>query len=194
MIPDPIKKAARPVAEQRRAAAIGPDAGRKLAAVVAAGAKGLGLAGQPKNISAFFSMGTEIDTAPLIAWLTDAGHQVVLPVVVAKATPLAFRAWKPGEPLVSGGFGTSIPAPEAPELTPDVLFVPLLEFDRFGYRLGYGGGFYDRTLAKLRAEGRPLAIGIGIEAQRVDRVHVGPHDQRLDWLATDVSLRPAEIE
>ncbi len=82
-------------------------------------------------------------------------------MVVAKAQPLTFRAWRTGEALADGGFGTSIPVPEAETVTPDILFVPLLAFDKAGYRLGYGGGFYDRTLEKLRRRGRGRGAAFG---------------------------------
>lgn len=183
------KIAARKAAEAARADGATAAGGQWLAAGVAAAAADLGLARGPRRVSAVWSMGTEIDTRPLVDWLLAAGHELLLPVVAAKATPLVFRRWCHGEPLVPGGFGTSIPAPEAPEMAPEILFVPLLSFDDDGYRLGYGGGFYDRTLEALRAAGDVVAVGIGYAAQRVDRVLRGPHDQRLDWLATDEGVR-----
>lgn len=169
-----------------------PDAGFRLAEHIMASAGALGLLGAPKTVSVFWSMGAEIDTGPLLDELGAAGHQTALPVVVAKAQPLAFRAWRTGEALADGGFGTSIPVPEAETVTPEILFVPLLTFDRAGYRLGYGGGFYDRTLEKLRREAAggvpPLAVGIAFSAQQVDTVPRGPYDQPLDWVATETGL------
>ncbi|MDA0997724.1 MAG: 5-formyltetrahydrofolate cyclo-ligase, partial [Proteobacteria bacterium] len=130
-------------------------------------------------------------TRALIGWLQEAGHQVLLPVVVGKAAPLMFRVWRAGDPLVAGGFGTQVPSPGAKALIPEVLFVPLLAYDDDGYRLGYGGGFYDRTLEMLRGGGNPIAIGVAYAAQRVDSVPRTPHDQRLDWLATEAGVSPA---
>jgi len=169
-----------------------PDAGQKLCEHVMAAADELGLSGSPKTVSVFWSMGSEIDTRPLLTALGAAGHETCLPVVVAKAQPLEFRAWSVGAPLVDGGFGTSIPPASAKVVTPDILFVPLLMFDAAGFRLGYGGGFYDRTLEKLRlnapADAPPLAVGIAFSAQRVDTVPRGPHDQQLDRVVTETGL------
>jgi 5-formyltetrahydrofolate cyclo-ligase len=132
-------------------------------------------------------MGVEIDVKPLLAQLHASGHPVGLPVVVKKGEPLVFRQWHPGMALVSGGFGTEVPPPVAPEVTPRVLIVPLLAFDGEGYRLGYGGGFYDRTLDKLRtgSAADPLAVGVAYSAQHVARVPRDDFDQPLDWIATE---------
>jgi 5-formyltetrahydrofolate cyclo-ligase len=137
------------------------------------------------TISGFWPMGDEMDVTPLLAQLHAAGHPIGLPVVVKKGEPLIFRSWQPGQTLVSGGFGTEIPAPSAPEVVPDVLIVPLLAFDSNGYRLGYGGGFYDRTLHKLRGNGNALAVGVGYAAQHVVRVPRDEYDQPLDWIITE---------
>jgi len=166
-----------------------PDAGENLSRFIMAADDTLGLCDDPKTISIFWPMGSEIDTRPLIMALSDAGHTTALPVVTAKESPLIFRAWRRGDPLVDGGFGTSIPDDDAPEVLPDILFVPLLSFDDAGYRLGYGGGFYDRTLLKLRTEGRADAVGVAFSAQRVDTVIRGPHDQPLDWMATELGVQ-----
>jgi 5-formyltetrahydrofolate cyclo-ligase len=108
-----------------------------------------------------------------------------LPVVVRRGLPLLFRAWHPGQPLVTGSFGVPRPDKDQPELTPRVLIVPLLAFDRAGYRLGYGGGFYDRTLAALRQRKPITAIGVGYVAQELPQVPHGPMDQRLDYVLTE---------
>ena len=136
-------------------------------------------------ISAFHSFGTEISTFELFDKLVADGWTTALPIVVAKNTPLVFRKWAPGEPLVSGLWDIQIPPSSAPEVQPDVLLVPLLAFDRQGYRLGYGGGFYDRTLEKLRATKKVTAIGIAYAAQEVDSVLRDEHDQQLDWIMTE---------
>ncbi len=169
-----------------------PDAGVRLCGHILSHAGDLGLLSGARTVSAFWSMGSEIDTLPLLQALAAAGHQTALPVVVGKAQPLIFRAWRSGEPLADGGFGTSIPPASAKTVIPDILFVPLLTFDRAGYRLGYGGGFYDRTLEKLRLnaapDAQPLAVGIAFSGQQVDTVPRGPHDQQLDWVATETGL------
>ncbi|MBO6946926.1 MAG: 5-formyltetrahydrofolate cyclo-ligase [Rhodospirillales bacterium] len=172
-----------------------PDGGIRLAAHVRDKAETLGLAGVPKTASVFWSMGNEIDTGPLLKILHTMGHRTALPVVAKKAAPLIFRLWAPGDALADGGFGTSIPAADAEEVTPDVLFVPLLAFDNDGFRLGYGGGFYDRTLEMLRAGSDDvIAIGVAFSGQRVDTVPRGPHDQPLDWIATELGVSRFEPE
>jgi len=145
-------------------------------------------AGTP--ISGFWPMGDEIDIVPLLSQLHVSGHPIGLPVVVGKAQPLIFRSWHPGLALVAGGFKTEVPPPSSPELAPEILIVPLLAFDAEGYRLGYGGGFYDRTLEKLRNAGRrPLAVGVAFSAQHVARVPRDHYDQPLDWIVTEKSAQ-----
>lgn len=136
-------------------------------------------------VSAFWPMGSELDLRPLMHALHEAGHPIGLPVVVGRGQLLLFRAWRPGLALVPGGFGTQVPGPEQPEVRPAVLLVPLLAFDRAGYRLGYGGGFYDRTLAALRADGLACAVGVAYAGQEVPEVPRADYDQRLDWIVTD---------
>ncbi|MFO1082623.1 MAG: 5-formyltetrahydrofolate cyclo-ligase [Reyranellaceae bacterium] len=139
----------------------------------------------PRLVSGFWPIKDEIDIRPLMAALAGAGCGLALPVVVGKRQPLLFRAWQPDEPLESGVFGTLQPAAGRPEVEPDALLVPLLACDNEGWRLGYGGGFYDRTLAGLRARKPVTAVGVAFDLQRVDAVPHGPDDQRLDWLLTD---------
>jgi 5-formyltetrahydrofolate cyclo-ligase len=138
-----------------------------------------------KVISAFHSFDTEISTFELFDKLVADGWTTALPVVVAKNTPLVFRQWAPGNALVLGRWNIKVPPEEAPEVLPDVLLVPLLAFDRKGFRLGYGGGFYDRTLEKLRALKNVTAIGIAYAGQEVDAVPYEEFDQRLDWIMTE---------
>jgi len=151
-------------------------------------------------VSGFWPMGEEIDVKPLLAQLHASGHPIGLPVVVVKGEPLTFRRWHPGLDLVSGGFGTQVPPQGAPEVEPRVLIVPLLAFDAEGYRLGYGGGFYDRTLDKLRtgSAADPLAVGVAFSAQHVARVPRDDYDQPLDWIVTEKAAHhfasvPAEV-
>ncbi len=151
-------------------------------------------------VSGFWPMGEEIDVRPLLAQLHASGHPIGLPVVVKKGQPLIFRRWHPGTTMVSGGFGTEVPPPSAPEVEPQVLIVPLLAFDAEGYRLGYGGGFYDRTLDKLRtgSAADPLAVGVAFSAQHVARVPRDDFDQPLDWIVTEKAAHhfasvPAEV-
>ena len=108
-----------------------------------------------------------------------------LPVVIGADQPLLFRAWTPGETLAPGVWDIPIPPETAAEVLPDVLLVPMLAFDRQGYRLGYGGGFYDRTLEKLRAFRRVWAVGVAYAAQEVEAVPRGDHDAPLDYVMTE---------
>ena len=169
------------LARRKLAAAAAPEAGHALAANIF---QAIALpAGAP--CSGFWPMGDELDLRPLLARLHFAGHPVGLPVVVKRGTPLLFRRWQPSDTLLPGGYGTSVPAPEQPVVEPRVLFVPLLAWDRQGYRVGYGGGFYDRTLEALRAAGPRLAVGVAFAAQEVESVPRDQHDQKLDWIVTE---------
>ena len=140
-------------------------------------------------VSAYWPMGDELDPRPLIHRIQAAGHTIGLPVVVAKDAPLIFRDWTPETRFVPGGFKTEVPEPGAPEVVPTVLLVPLLAFDLKGYRLGYGGGFYDRTLTKLRAAGDITAIGFAYEGQLVAEVPRAEYDQPLDAILTEHEFR-----
>lgn len=115
--------------------------------------------------------------------------RAALPVVVEENAPLAFRAWRPDTPLVPDRYG--IPTPASGDwLLPDAILLPLNAFDAAGYRLGYGGGYFDRTLAALRP--RPLAIGVGFEINRVESIRPQAHDEPLDWIVTEAgAFRPA---
>jgi 5-formyltetrahydrofolate cyclo-ligase len=150
-------------------------------------ARGLPVSRNAQNriISAFHSFGTEISTFELFDKLVAEGWITALPVVVAKNTPLLFRQWAPGDALVLGRWDIQIPPETAPEVQPDVLLVPMLAFDRKGYRMGYGGGFYDRTLATLRALKKVTAIGVAYAGQEIDMVPHDDHDQSLDWIMTE---------
>lgn len=144
--------------------------------------------GRAASVAGFWPLGEEIDLRPMLRALHDDGYAVALPVTPAAAAPLIFRQWTPGTTLVPGLFGTSEPASTEQQVEPDALLVPLLAVDADGYRLGYGGGHYDRTLDALRARRRVIAIGVCFETQRTDRLPRGAEDQRLDWLLTDKRL------
>jgi 5-formyltetrahydrofolate cyclo-ligase len=126
-------------------------------------------------LAGYVPMRSEIDPLPAMA------------VVQGRGLPLLFRTWQPGAAMVPGAFGALIPEAGA-WLVPRVLIVPLLAFDRRGYRLGYGGGFYDRTLVGLRAQGKVTAIGFGFAAQQVPEVPTDAHDQRLDLIVTQAGV------
>jgi 5-formyltetrahydrofolate cyclo-ligase len=140
----------------------------------------------PTVVSGFWPMKEELDIRPLMIELSNEGCQLALPIVVAKGQPLGFRAWRPGDPLEPGVFGTLHPSARRESLEPDTLIVPLLACDRDGWRLGYGGGYYDRTLRALRRRGKVTAVGVGFDAQFLSEdVPHGSDDERLDWLLTD---------
>lgn len=173
---DTIKIAARRAAFERRKEAFAAgqgEAARHLARFLS------GHAG--KALSGYIPMRTEID--PLSAMAAHDGP-VCVPVVEGRGLPLRFRRWTPDCAMVTGTFGALIP--EAGDwLVPDVLIVPLLAWDRRGYRLGYGGGFYDRTLAALRVPGQRVAVGFAFAAQEVGEVPIDGNDQVLDHLVTE---------
>lgn len=177
------KKRLRSESLERRKAAFdryGPEASRKLAA------HGLDfltpVAGS--TVSGFAAIRDEINPAHLLAWLSAEGFRLALPVMEAKGQPLVMRTWAPGDPTVAAAWGIAEPLPDKPAVDPDVILVPLLAFDSRGHRLGYGGGFYDRTLARLRALKPIVAVGIAYDEQRVDAVPCESYDQRLDWVLT----------
>ena len=132
------------------------------------------------TVAGFWPLAEEIDTSPLLHALHAKGHPIVLPVTPKRGAPLTFRRWNPGDAMEAERFGTMRPI--GPEQTPSFLLVPLLAFDRRGGRLGYGGGFYDRTLPGL--PGR-FALGCGFALQEVPEVPMGPRDERLDAVATE---------
>ncbi len=179
-----IKRKARGDASKRRA---GAHEYLKDTAGLALAARGLpdGVSRTPGIVSGFIPYKSEITTIPLLNALRRGGWRTAMPVVIAQGLPLLFRAWAPGEALVPGVWGIPMPPETAPEVLPDVLLVPLLAFDREGYRLGYGGGFYDRTLEKLRKLKAVVAIGVAYHAQMVDQVPRGPHDAPLDYMMTE---------
>lgn len=135
-------------------------------------------------VAGFWPLPSEVDIRPLLTALHGRGHRVVLPVTPPKGLPLTFLPWRPGAELIPGRFGTSAPAGGI-EATPTIVLVPLLAFDRAGRRLGYGGGYYDRTLAAL--PGAP-AVGCAFAAQEVDAVPAGDYDARLQAVATENGL------
>lgn len=145
-------------------------------------------------VSCFWPVGSEIDTRPLLKELHESGARCLLPVVTGKGQPLLFRHWHPGMEMQTASFNIPVPPEDSPEGKPRLLLVPLLAFDGAGYRLGYGGGFYDRTLAGLRAgagadpEARPLAIGVAFSGQYLDIVPHDRLDEPLDVILTERGL------
>ncbi len=174
------KRALRREAQARRAEAHDPTG----AAAQAAAALLAEVAPAAAVASGYLPIRAEIDPLPALHALADRGAALCLPVVVARGAPLIFRRWTPGAPTATDAFGVEIPLDDLPA-TPDLVIAPLLAFDRRGVRLGYGGGYYDRTLAALRAAGPVTAIGLAYAAQEAPTVPAGEDDQRLDWVVTE---------
>jgi 5-formyltetrahydrofolate cyclo-ligase len=177
------KSALRRAALERRDALSPTERG---AAAQALEARGLPVALSPGMVvSGFSPMRSEINPVPLMRRLADRGVQLALPVVQGRGMPLVFRAWTFGDPLVPGVWGIREPGAEAPVVEPDLLLVPLAAFDRRGFRLGYGGGYYDRTLDALRRVKAIVAMGLAFAAQEIARVPEMPYDARLDFVLTE---------
>ena len=136
-----------------------------------------------QSIAGFWPIGTEIDIRPLLHALHASGQPILLPVTPPRGQPLTFRGWRPGDALRPERFGTVRPVGEPG--VPDLLLVPLLAWDGQGRRLGYGGGYYDRTLAGLPG---CRAIGCAYAAQRMAEVPADEHDVPLDAVATELGL------
>jgi 5,10-methenyltetrahydrofolate synthetase len=143
----------------------------------------------PQRVAFCWPIKHEPDVRAVVNYWVASGARAALPVVVDPAAPLAFRPWSVDTPLVTDRYG--IPMPASGEFVrPDLILLPLNGFDAAGYRLGYGGGYFDRTLATLSP--RPLAVGVGFEINRVDSIRPESHDQRLDWIVTEAgAFRPA---
>jgi len=138
-------------------------------------------------VSGYWPIKGELDLRPWMSALAAAGARLALPVVETPARPLVFRAWAPGDALQRGHWNIPVPPDDAPVLTPRIMLAPLVGWDAEGYRLGYGGGYFDRTLAALSP--RPLAIGVGLEAARLATIFPQPHDIRLDAIVTEAGVR-----
>jgi 5-formyltetrahydrofolate cyclo-ligase len=141
-------------------------------------------------VAGYWPIRDEMDIKSVVARLMDAGQPVCLPVVLGDEQPLELRLWEDGAPLYEAGFGTLAPAEEAPRAAPDVIIMPLLGFDKHGTRLGYGGGYYDRTLAGLAK--RPRLIGFAFALQEVDLIPREAHDVPLDAIVTEQGVRTFE--
>ncbi|MGI1662708.1 5-formyltetrahydrofolate cyclo-ligase [Palleronia sp. KMU-117] len=177
------KAAARKAAASARDRAASPDRQVALGAhltIALAPFKGRALSG-------YLPIRSEADPTPAMTAMARHGP-VGVPEVVGRGLPLRFRRWTPGAVLEEGVFGVMVPK-DAAEVVPSVLIVPMLAFDARGYRLGYGGGFYDRTLAALREAGDVFALGLAFAAQEVDALPVEATDQPLDAIVTEAGLR-----
>lgn len=141
-----------------------------------------------KVVSGYMPIQTEIDPRPSMQSLYDSGHRICLPVIQGRGLPLVFREWEPGCAMIEGDFGALIPR-GGELLTPDIAIIPLVGFDATGARLGYGGGYYDRTLEALREEAGVLAVAFAFGGQELDEVPVDKFDQRMDAIVTENGVR-----
>jgi len=145
-------------------------------------------------VSGFMPLKTEINPLPLMRSLAAQGARLALPAIDGRGKPLIMRAFAFGDELASGQWGIREPKADTPDVAPDVLLVPLLAFDRTGHRIGYGAGYYDMTIAGLRAMKPVVAVGIAFAAQEIGEVPVTPRDARLDLVLTEreiIDLRGA---
>lgn len=187
------KSVLRQAAFDRREAAfraLGSDIGaaladRFLAEVSLAGA----LAAEGAVVGGYYPIRSEADCLILMARLAGRGHVCALPIVRHAEAPLDFGAWAPNGPTRAGPFGTRLPPHGAPPVEPDIVLVPLLAFDDRGHRLGYGGGFYDRTLVALRRRKPIVAVGLGFADQECAELPDEPFDEALDWVVTEKEAR-----
>jgi 5,10-methenyltetrahydrofolate synthetase len=139
----------------------------------------------PQTLAFCAPIRNEFDARPLVAELIAHGWQAAMPVIDAPATPMRFRRWHPDAAMIEGRYGILIPA-EPDYVQPTLLLLPLVAFDACGYRLGYGGGYFDRTLATMVP--RPLTVGIGFELGRTDSIHPQAHDIALDCVVTEAGV------
>lgn len=185
-----ILEAKRALRARMKAWRAGLSADAQMRAAEAVARQGLAfLEPQPPRgavVSGFSPIADEFRVWPLLRKLAGEGYRLALPVMQGKAKPLLFRAWSPGDAMDQAVWGIAEPKPDKPVLEPDILIVPLLAFDRAGWRLGYGGGFYDCTLKALRTRKAIVAVGLAFDEQQVDAVPHVDYDQRLDWV-----LRPS---
>jgi 5-formyltetrahydrofolate cyclo-ligase len=153
------------------------------------------LGGRPLMVAGYWPIRSEISPLPLMRVLAEQGVATCLPATPRPGTALIFHQWQVGDPLIDGLYGTSEPADTAPVVIPTVILAPLLAFDLACYRLGYGGGFYDRSLAEIRAiKGQSvIAIGLAYAGQQIDTVPTGPHDAALDGVLTETGLIERQI-
>jgi len=139
-------------------------------------------------VSGFFPMKTEINPMPLMRKLSERAAQLALPAIAGRGKPLIMRAWSFGAPVKAGQWGIREPTPEAAEVAPDILIVPLACFDRAGHRIGYGAGYYDMTIHALRAKKSVTTIGIAFAAQEIPCVPATERDERLDLVLTEQEM------
>jgi 5-formyltetrahydrofolate cyclo-ligase len=137
-------------------------------------------------VAAYWAIRDELDCQPILLRLMESTNKVLLPAVIGADQPLALRVWEQGTALSESGFGTLAPSPLAPQAEPDIILVPMLGFDRYGTRLGYGGGYYDRTLASLTK--KPKLVGLAFAVQELPLIPRDTHDIPLDLVITEAGV------
>ncbi len=179
------KERARDAARRKRKQAFNP---RRQKAAMANLAKAAETWPSGVPVAGYLAIGTELDPRGFMVELCQRGsHEICVPVVAAKGAALRFRKWAPDAALETGPFGVSVPA-HGSWLVPGILMVPMLAFDRNGYRLGYGGGYYDRTLRELRASQSVWAVGLAFAAQETDLLPCDSFDQAVDAVVTEKEI------
>lgn len=189
MVDEMIEEAKAALRIRARTARASLDHGERADAAVAAARHFFdGITLQASDIvAAYWRIRDELDCQPILVKLMDSNQTVVLPVVVGPEEPLELRVWEQGASLYESGFGTLAPSELAPRAEPDIVIMPLLGFDKSGTRLGYGGGYYDRTLAGMKK--KPKLIGLAFAAQELDRIPREAHDIPLDAIVTEAGVR-----
>ncbi|AWM88308.1 5-formyltetrahydrofolate cyclo-ligase [Microvirga sp. 17 mud 1-3] len=162
------------------------DFRRQAARLIAAQALDLDRLAAANPVGAYWPIRSEVDPRPLMEALVARGQDVALSQI--RHPHLSFRLWQPGDVLIKGGFGVQEPGPDAPEVFPAALLVPLLAFDRRGGRIGYGKGHFDRAIAALADKHPILTIGLAYAVQEIDEVPAEPHDRPLDIVVTETEL------
>ena len=187
MTPADDKPAVRRVAAALRPAlrAAAPEAGLAIARHFLASIP----IGPHSTCAGYIATRDEADPAPVMDELRQRGHTIALPRVAGPASALRFHIWQAGAVPVIGSYKLTEPAADWPEIVPDLLIVPLLAFDARGYRLGYGGGYYDRSLQELRRERSVLAVGIAYSGQEMPALPADARDEKLDWIVTETGAR-----
>ena len=164
--------------------ALSPE--RRAAAAEAVAARGLPFAVAPDTVVAGYApIRSEFDPMPLLRRLADAGARLALPVIMGREQPLQFRGFSIGQALELGPLGIQQPTVASAKLIPEILLIPLAAFDRTGHRIGYGAGYYDRSIEALRGGNRTIAVGLAFAVQEIDAVPALPHDAVLDYVLTE---------
>ena len=189
MVDELIEEAKAALRTRARAARASLDHGERAEAAVAAAQHFFNAVALQASdvVAAYWRIRDELDCQPILVKLMDSNQRVVLPVVLGPEEPLDLRVWEPGASLYESGFGTLAPSDLAPRAEPDIVIMPLLGFDARGTRLGYGGGYYDRTLARMSK--KPKLVGLAFAAQELDRIPRAPHDVPLDIIVTEAGVR-----